>query len=340
MNFEQLRSIGFNQFIAGQLHGLGADAQVMRVTEVQRGWFAIHDGVQEYRARALPQAAGLVVGDWIIVEQQAHDELWISTRLSPVNEITRRSHEGRRLSIASNIDTALLVMGLDDDFNIRRLERYLALTAACETSAVIVLTKLDIAGDAEKHLEELRQRIPPRYPALAMNALDTESVRQLQPWLGKGQTLCLLGSSGAGKSTLTNTLAAAGQKTGATRDGDGHGRHTTTFRSMHFWEQGACIIDAPGLRTLRPDGDEECLDAAFDDIAALASQCQFRDCKHETEPGCAVRNNVDPDRLFNYHKLLRDMQRTRQSALERIAERAKWKVLNKAAVERSRSKRE
>ncbi|WP_260115500.1 GTPase RsgA [Pseudoduganella ginsengisoli] len=166
--------------------------------------------------------------------------------------------------------------------------------------------------------------------------MDKSSVQQLAPWLNSGQTLCLLGSSGAGKSTLTNTLTNANQQTGAIREDDSRGRHTTTHRSMHFCVSGACIIDAPGLRTLRPDGGDDSINTAFEDIGYWAAQCQFRNCHHESEPGCAVREHCDPDRIFNYHKLLRDLHRTQQTPLERINERSRWKAIIKSV----RNKRE
>ena len=113
----------------------------------------------------------------------------------------------------------------------------------------------------------------------------------------------LLGSSGAGKSTLTNTLTSSQQETGGVREGDSRGRHTTTARSLHQSISGACIIDTPGLRTWSPDIDEESLGVSFDDIQQLADNCRFRECHHESEPGCAVRDHVDADRLQNYRKL-------------------------------------
>ncbi len=123
------------------------------------------------------------------------------------------------------------------------------------------------------------------------------------------------------------------------RADDSRGRHTTTSRSLHFCAGGACIIDTPGLRALRLDADEEQLEAAFEDIDTLARQCQFRDCRHEAEPACAVRGAVDEDRLRNYHKLLREVRRSQQTPLERIADRARWKVLVKAVAAKDRRKR-
>jgi ribosome biogenesis GTPase len=344
-NFEVLRRIGFTQLTASQLHTLEPAAQgarLMRISEVQRSWFTVHDGQAEYKARALPKLLAdctLAVGDWIVLESHDENELWISQRLSPSNHIARRAADGHRQSIASNIDTALLVMGLDHDFNLRRLERYIAMVQSAEVAPVIVLTKSDICGDIDRRINDMRARLPAYIPAVCINALNPDAIVELNPWLGVGQTLCLLGSSGAGKSTLTNALSSAHQETGGIRQGDGRGRHTTTARSLHLCPHGACIIDTPGLRTWRPDADEETLASVFSDIDILAAECQFRDCRHESEPGCAVRGNIHPDRLLNYHKLMRDAQRSQQTPLERIAERAKWKVLNKAGTKRSRDKR-
>jgi ribosome biogenesis GTPase len=149
----------------------------------------------------------------------------------------------------------------------------------------------------------------------------------------------LLGSSGAGKSSLTNTLTQAQQQTGGVRHGDSRGRHTTTSRSLHLCPDGACIIDTPGLRSWQPDADEASVAASFEDIDALAAQCQFRDCRHASEPGCAVRGAVDADRLQNYHKLRREARRSELTPLERIAEVAKWKVMQRAAGARVCDKR-
>lgn len=344
-NFEVLRRIGFNQTIASLTHTLESaadNARLVRLTEIQRDWFTVHDGIAEFKTRALPALitnCSLAVGDWVVVETHGQNELWISQRLSPANHIARRANDGRRQSLASNIDTALLVMGLDHDFNLRRMERYIAMVQAAGIAPIIVLTKLDIGSDIEQRLDDMRYRLPSYIPILSVNALDAGSVLILEPWLGAGQTLCLLGSSGTGKSTLTNTLCLSGQETGGNRKGDGRGRHTTTARSLHLCPDGACIIDTPGLRTWRPDADEETLAAVFTDIEALAEHCQFRNCRHELEPGCAVREHVDADRLLNYHKLLRDAHRVQQTPLDRIAQRAKWKVLMKAGTARSRDKR-
>ncbi len=320
-DYEALRNIGLNNSIISQLGGVTA-GQLCRITEYQRDRIALHDGATEFHARALPRLLAetpLCVGDWVIAEPNALSELWISQRLSPVNQFARADAP----PIASNIDTALLVMGLDADFNLRRIERYLALAASAEVTPLIILSKPDLCPDVASRVAELTERLPPGTPSLLVNGTNAESVSQLMPWLSAGQTICLLGSSGAGKSTLTNALTGATQETGGVRRSDSRGRHTTTARSLHICPSGACIIDTPGLRSLSP----ESLSTAFDDIETLAAGCQFRDCRHDGEPGCAVVGQVDPDRLRNFHKLQREVRRNQQTALERIAERQKWKSL-------------
>jgi ribosome biogenesis GTPase len=349
-DFAQLRSIGLQQAIASaasQLDLSSPTAQLLRVSAVHRDSIIVHDGSQEHPAHIVPrllhallaQETILTVGDWIAAEPDAHGALWITAHLSPVTQIARRGNDGRRQVLASNVDTALLVMGLDGDFNPRRLERYLAIVLAAQVSPVVVLSKADVADDVPGKLAQLRQRLPSHVPLFAIDTRHAYDVAILEPWLGAGQTLVLLGSSGAGKSSLTNTLCAAGQATNGVRHGDGRGRHTTTARSLHLCAGGACIIDTPGLRSWQADADADTLAATFDDIAQLAATCQFRDCRHASEPGCQVRGAVDADRLRNYHKLLRDARRGEETPLERIAARAKWKTILKAGQERSRQKR-
>jgi ribosome biogenesis GTPase len=150
----------------------------------------------------------------------------------------------------------------------------------------------------------------------------------------------MLGSSGAGKSTLTNALLGAEvQRVGANRAGDGRGRHTTTARVLHRTAAGGCVIDTPGLRTLRLDGDEAALTQVFDDIAERAAACRFRDCRHEGEPGCAVRGAVSDERLRNWGKLQREAQRDTMSALQRKAQLAVWKARSRGARARLQMKR-
>jgi ribosome biogenesis GTPase len=349
--FERLRRIGLTPAGASRLAAIEPDhpsARAMRVTQTQRDACTLHDGDDEHRARVLPRIAtelhsrgdAITIGDWVVAEPDASGDWWVARRIEPVTQIARRANDGRRQPLASNVDTALLVMGLDADFNARRMERYIAIVRACEVVPVVVLTKADIAPDARAHVGDICRRLPATVPVLAVDGTSAQARHELRPWLYPGCTLVLLGASGAGKSTLTNTLLDdAQQATGAVRNGDGRGRHTTTARSLHRLAEGACIIDTPGLRTWRPDADEQSLAATFEDVRSLAAQCQFRDCRHENEPGCAVRGAIAPDRLLNYHKLLRDAQRSQQTPLDRIELRRKWKKLGKAGTQRVKDKR-
>ena len=340
----RLQAIGLT---AAQRHHIDAQGDdpsapfLLRVTEVQRDALTVHDGEHEHPARMWPAllAAGdaPAVGDWVFAERNRHGEWWVRRRLPPLSELARRLHDGRekvtRTVIVSNVDTALLVMGLDHDYSLRRLERYLALARLSQVTPLVVLTKADLCVPeyVETRLHEVFSVLPSGIDALALNALGDEPAQALAPWLDAGQTLVLLGSSGAGKSTLSNALLGrAVQDTGANRAGDSRGRHTTTSRSMFVLPGGACIIDTPGLRTLRLDGDVAALQGVFDDIAQLAMRCRFRDCRHQAEPGCAVRTSAPPERLRNYHKLLREARRDTLSALERRAQLSVWKQRSKA----------
>jgi ribosome biogenesis GTPase len=257
-----------------------------------------------------------------------------------VTELGRRSSDGRSQVLVSNVDTALLVMGLDGDFNLRRLERYLAMVTPAGLWPVVVLTKADLCNDTDARRAEVSSRIGAHIDVHAVNALQRSAAAALAPYVGLGQTLVLLGSSGAGKSTLTNALLGADvQSTGAVREHDSRGRHTTTVRSLHRLAEGACVIDTPGLRGLAPDIDEASLAASFQDIQALAAQCRFRNCSHRDEPGCAVRAGVEPDRLNNYQKMLRDVRREAMTPLQRRELLSMWKERAKGAAIRMKMKR-
>lgn len=326
--------------------------QLLRLTEVQREHLLLHDGSREHRARALPallqrliaENDALAVGDWVLAQQNRHGEWWVQHRLPPLNQIARRLHDGRdkvqRQVIVANVDVALIVMGLDHDFNLRRLERYLAALRLAEVEVLVVLSKADQCDDVAARLDAVATVAPGSVPVLALNALDVPATQALlSPWCGPGQTLVAVGSSGAGKSTLTNALLGeARQDTGANREDDSRGRHTTTTRSLHRLAGGGCIIDTPGLRTLRLDSESGNVQAAFDDISTLAPQCRFRDCTHQHEPGCAVREAVDAARLRNFHKLERETARDQMSALQRKAQQNQWKIRSKAARVRQKER--
>lgn len=356
-SFENLRSLGLN-FPALQpaleMLDWSVDAQLWRLTDVHREHFGLQCAdAPPTQARALPaltqtlhaNGESLCVGDWVLARRNDFGECWIHARAAPLNSLTRRDPEGRRQGLVSNVDLALLVMGLDHDFKLARLDRYLVLARSAGVPALIVLSKADLCPDAAARVAEVRRHLGHGLgQALDIVAVDgsADSARtQLLPWLGQGQTLVLLGSSGAGKSTLTNTLSQTPQQAvSSVRLDDSRGRHTTTARSLKRCVGGACIIDTPGLRGLQLDADLATLKLAFDDVAVLAASCKFRNCSHQQEPGCAVRVELSPARLKSFQKLQRESARdqmTHQDKREQLAVRKMWGRIGNAAVRAKRS---
>jgi ribosome biogenesis GTPase / thiamine phosphate phosphatase len=334
-HLDLLRRIGFNSLVAQAWQSLAeAPGTLARVVEHHGSNSIIHTGAESHEARTIPalgRVSSPVVGDWILATKDAHADWWINERLAPYTAFHRIDPSGARQALVTNVDSALLVMGLDGDFNLRRLERYIALAKSAGALPVVVLTKADLSVDLEMRLDSLAERLPSSIERYAVNATDRAALECLLPHLQQGQTAVLLGSSGAGKSTLTNTLAEASmQETGAVRASDSRGRHTTTSRHLRPLPSGGCIIDTPGLRGLRLDVDKNSLEAAFDDITVLAKNCRFRDCAHNNEPGCAVRSGISADRLANYHKLCREVSRGQADPLARQTMKAESKIRQRA----------
>jgi ribosome biogenesis GTPase len=352
--FARLQAVGLSDALARRWADRAprAPRTWMRVTELQRESLTLHDGEREHAARAHPsliqallsEGDALAVGDFVVAEPNAQNEWWAWERLPPATQIARRLHDGRdkvtRAVVVANVDTAVVAMGLDGDWNPRRLERYLALVRLAGIEAVVVLTKADLCADAPRRIEAVRRDLPADVGLRALDAVRDDVPAALAPWLAPGRTLVCIGSSGVGKSTLTNALVgAAVQDTGGTRRGDQRGRHTTTARSLHVAPQGACVIDTPGLRTLRLDGEAGDIAGVFEDVAALAPQCRFRNCRHESEPGCAVRDAVPDERLASLRKLMREARRDAMTARERREQVAMWKARSQAARVNVRAKR-
>lgn len=330
------------------------DARPARIVEQHRSGYLVAESEEaSHRAESLPdwQRAGSyrkgelnpearpAVGDWVLVEGQAPNALRIVALLPRFSAIKRGAagEHYRQQVIAANIDSVFVVCGLDGDFNPRRIERYLLLVAGSGVQPVVVLTKSDKDGaDIAAALQALRALDA---PVVAVNAKDRDSVVALAPWLGEGRSIVLVGSSGAGKSTLTNTLLGIDRmKTGAVRESDARGRHTTTHRALIALPSGACIIDTPGMRELKPTGEEDVAES-FADIEALAAQCRFRDCRHAREPGCAVRaaverGELDGERVANFLKLSDEVAGAANQLATRLAQKAEARVQGKALGKR------
>jgi ribosome biogenesis GTPase len=288
------------------------------------------------------------VGDWVALDRPAGDgEATIHAVLPRKSRFSRRAagDPTEEQLVAANIDTVFLVSGLDRDFNLRRLERYLLVAFDSGASPVIVLNKADLADDLEARLEEARS-LAGGAPVHAISTRVEGSVDVLRRYLGTGQTGALLGSSGVGKSTIVNRLIGHDRlRTRDVRESDSRGRHTSTARQLVILPGAGVLIDTPGMRELQLWESTEGLAAAFADIDERAAECRFRDCRHRREPGCAVRRAIDAgevpaSRLDSYHKL-QDEQAHQARQLDtraQLDEKRRVKRLTRALNERLKDK--
>jgi ribosome biogenesis GTPase len=239
--------------------------------------------------------------------------------------------------IATNIDTIFLVSGLDGDFNVRRIERYLILVWESQAHPVIILNKADLCNQLEQRIAEV-EAIAPGVPIIVLSAIENQGLNALIPYLDTGKTVALIGSSGVGKSTITNQLAQEDrQAVESVRRRDERGRHTTTHRELIILPSGGLLIDTPGMREIQIWEGFEGLTETFADIETLAKLCRFRDCQHEKEPGCAVQQGlfdgtINEQRLRNYQKLQQELEYNsrKQDKKACLAEKERWKKIHKA----------
>ena len=321
MSVSPLESLGWDAGWASELEGLEQpDLIPGRVSAQHRGGYAVWTENGDVRAEVAgalryQRAVGGVlpaVGDWVGLRGRPEGGRGtIQAVLRRKSAITRNSADRNSIDqvLAANVDLVFLLNGVDDDFSLRRLERYL--TTAWESGAepVVVLTKTDLVEDVSEPALAA-ESVAIGVPVLPVSNVTGAGLDALEPYLRPGRTAVLLGSSGVGKSTLLNRLAGRELMRTAELAADGTGRHTTTHRELLRLPGGALVIDTPGLRELQLfEGD---VDAAFSDVEALAADCRFRDCAHQREPGCAVLAAVDNgvlelDRLRSWRKLQREL---------------------------------
>jgi ribosome biogenesis GTPase / thiamine phosphate phosphatase len=291
------------------------------------------------RYRAIGEADFPAVGDWVVIERRTGENKAMIQDILPRKTKFSRTGTGvktREQLIATNIDTVLLMSGLDRDFNLRRIERYLILAWESGAKPVIVLNKADLCDCLEDYMTEV-ESVAIGVPIIPLSAIAGVGLDALAPYLKPGHTVAFLGSSGVGKSTLTNQLrGTATQAVQEVRQTDSRGRHTTTHRELIILPSGALVIDTPGMREVQTWTHQEGLSETFADIENLAQQCRFRDCQHDSEPGCAVQaaiavGTLPFERYFSYQKLQKEEAylSRKQDQTAQLAEKKRWKQIHK-----------
>jgi ribosome biogenesis GTPase len=340
-----LAALGFGPFFQEQSERFG-DFIPARIAAEHRGgyeaWTESATGLARLSGKLRHEQEAAAVGDWVVLhEHPGPDRSVVIEQIFERRTVFTRGAAGRQARpqiVAANVDQVFIVCGLDEDFSVHRIERYLARVWASGATPSVILNKADLCDDVPGAVREVEGHAV-GVPIYVTRALAADGLSQVAPSLDPGTTTAFVGSSGAGKSTLINALVGTeAMVTGETRASDGCGRHTTTHRQLVMLPQGGLLLDTPGMRELQLL-DEEGLDRVFDDIETLAALCRFRDCRHENEPGCAVREaarigELGAERLDHYRQLQREArsyERRHDEHLRRQSERV-WGQLHEEAA--------
>ncbi|MEZ9232953.1 ribosome small subunit-dependent GTPase A [Vibrio amylolyticus] len=344
MQTPSLVQLGWRPYFQQQLSLDDLDAyQVGRVLEQHRSQLVVMSEQGQVKLTFTPNHDRACVGDWVLFDNEHRLH-----KLLERQSLFQRKAPGSKVDtqlIAANIDSVFIVCSLNDDFNLSRIERFLAIAKEADVEPVIILTKADLCPEVEEKRQQV-QLLDPFLMVHAINTLDASHLAELSHYCKTGKTIAFLGSSGVGKSTLVNGLMGEQvMETGAIREDDSKGRHTTTYRAIKWMPQGGLLMDTPGMRELQLSDCEQGVSDTFGEITQLAEQCRFSDCSHGAEPGCAIQAALDDGsleerRFTSYQKLMREQAFNSATLAEKRAkDKAFGKMISTIQTEsRSRKK--
>jgi ribosome biogenesis GTPase len=319
------------------------ELRIGRVIEQHRSGVVVLSEQGQFNLLQTPNSDRVCVGDWVLFDEQLKLERGLERQ-----SLFQRKAPGSKVDnqlIASNVDSLFIVCSLNNDFNLSRIERYLAMAKEADVEPVIILTKADLCDDSEEKRDQV-QALNRFMMVHAINALDSEHIKELTGYCAQGKTIALLGSSGVGKSTLVNALMGEdAQATGDIREDDSKGRHTTTSRAVKWMPQGGLLMDTPGMRELQLSDCEQGVSDTFHEITYFIDQCRFGNCTHNNEPGCAIQKalnegGLESRRFVSYQKLMREQALNSETLAEkRLKDRALGRMIHSVQTESRQRKK-